>query len=72
MRLAATAAAAEQAINRNNEAVQQQIPARYYLSATIHEAQQVKALGAKFDWSRKAWYVEPGVDLAPFSRWLRS
>ncbi|WP_228895297.1 ATP-dependent helicase [Pseudoduganella aquatica] len=72
MRLAATAAAAEQAINRNSEAVQQQIPARYYLSATIHEAQQVKALGAKFDWSRKAWYVEPGVDLAPFSRWLRS
>jgi len=72
MRLAATAAAAEQAIQRNNEAVQQQKPDRYYLSATIHEAQQVKALGARFDWSRKAWYVEPGTDLAPFSRWLRT
>ena len=74
MRLGPTAAAAELAIARNNEAAQQQSqqqPERYYLSATIHEAQQVKALGAKFDWSRKAWYVEPGADLAPFSRWLR-
>jgi DNA helicase II / ATP-dependent DNA helicase PcrA len=30
----------------------------------------VKALGAKFDWHRKAWYVEPGMDLEPFRRWL--
>jgi DNA helicase-2/ATP-dependent DNA helicase PcrA len=72
MRLGAVAAAAELAIARNSEAAQQQLPDRYYLSATIHEAQQVKALGARFDWSRKAWYVEPGTDLAPFSRWLRS
>jgi DNA helicase-2/ATP-dependent DNA helicase PcrA len=75
MRLGPTAAAAELAIARNTEAAQQQSlqqPERYYLSATIHEAQQVKALGARFDWTRKAWYVEPGTDLAPFSRWLRS
>ncbi|CAN7518056.1 ATP-dependent helicase [Pseudoduganella sp. LjRoot289] len=72
MRLAPTAAAAEQAIVRNGEAVKDQAPTRYYLSATIHEAPQVKALGAKFDWTRKAWYLEPGADLAPFARWLRN
>ena len=73
MRLGPTAAAAEQAIARNkqkNEVAEQQLPERHYLSATIHEAQQVKALGAKFDWTRKAWYLEPGTDPAPFSRWL--
>ncbi|GAB2879260.1 hypothetical protein GCM10027277_55670 [Pseudoduganella ginsengisoli] len=71
LRLNAIGAAAEQAIARNEAAAQEQMPARHYLSATIHEAQQVKALGAKFDWPRKAWYVEPGMDLEPFRRWLR-
>jgi DNA helicase-2/ATP-dependent DNA helicase PcrA len=71
MRLGPTAAAAEQAIVRNEAAAKDQAPTRYYLSASIHEAQQVKALGAKFDWQRKAWYVEPGADLEPFGRWLR-
>jgi DNA helicase-2/ATP-dependent DNA helicase PcrA len=71
MRLGPTAAAAEQAIVRNEAAAKEQAPTRYYLSASIHEAQQVKALGAKFDWQRKAWYVEPGADLEPFGRWLR-
>ncbi|SFU69930.1 ATP-dependent helicase [Pseudoduganella namucuonensis] len=72
MRLAATAAGAEQAIARNEAAGAALAPTRYYLSAGIHEAQQVKALGAKFDWPRKAWYVEPGADLEPFRRWLRN
>lgn len=71
LRLAATSAAAEQAITRNEAAACGRVPTRHYLSATIHEAQQVKALGAKFDWPRKAWYVEPGMDLEPFRRWLQ-
>jgi DNA helicase-2/ATP-dependent DNA helicase PcrA len=71
LRLAATSAAAEQAITRNETAARGRMPSRHYLSATIHEAQQVKALGAKFDWPRKAWYVEPGMDLEPFRRWLQ-
>ncbi|MES2257382.1 MAG: ATP-dependent helicase [Pseudomonadota bacterium] len=72
MRLADVGAAAEQAIVRNEAASLDQAPARRYLSATIHEAQLVKSLGAKFDWSRKAWYIEPGEDLEPFGRWLRN
>lgn len=71
LRLAATAAQAEQAIAHNEAQARSQEPPRHYLSATIHEAQQVKALGAKFDWPRKAWYVEPGMDLEPFKRWLQ-
>lgn len=71
LKLAAINAAAEQAITRNEAASRESMPTRHYLSATIHEAQQVKALGAKFDWPRKAWYVEPGMDLEPFRRWLQ-
>ncbi|MRV75510.1 AAA family ATPase [Duganella sp. FT92W] len=71
LRLAANSAAADQAIARNEADARGKAPARHYLSATIHEAQQVKALGAKFDWPRKAWYVEPGMDLEPFRRWLQ-
>jgi DNA helicase-2/ATP-dependent DNA helicase PcrA len=71
MKLAAIGAAAEQAITRNETASHGKTPSRHYLSATIHEAPQVKALGAKFDWPRKAWYVEPGMDLEPFRRWLQ-
>ncbi len=41
-----------------------------YLTTTIREKDKVKALGAQFDWDRRAWYVPEGVDLAPFSAWL--
>ncbi len=71
LKLGAIGAAAELAMSRNEAAARERLPARHYLSASIHEAQQVKALGAKFDWPRKAWYVEPGMDLEPFRRWLQ-
>lgn len=70
MKLSSTAPQAEQAVARNEAARGAAMPTRIYLSASIHEAQQVKALGAKFDWPRKAWYIDPGMDKGPFARWL--
>jgi DNA helicase-2/ATP-dependent DNA helicase PcrA len=78
MRLQKSAAAADGAITRN-EASAQARPAvqaaatatRQYLNATYQEKDEVKALGAQFDISRRAWYVEAGRDLAPFSRWIK-
>jgi len=41
-----------------------------YLTAAYKDREQVKALGAKWDPTRKQWYVAPGRDLAPFAVWL--
>ena len=43
-----------------------------FLSCPFAEKDQAKALGAKFDWNRKQWYVPAGMDLQPFGRWLQS
>ena len=43
---------------------------RQYLKVPFHEKDQAKALGARFDMARKAWYVEPGVDIKAFYAWL--
>lgn len=72
MRLAKSAAAADAAITRNaGQQAARAAPARHYLSATFHERMEVKALGAEYDLTRKAWFVPAGRDLAPFKRWLR-
>jgi len=34
------------------------------------EKDQAKALGARWDATRKKWYVPSGVDIEPFSRWM--
>ena len=70
MRLAKNAAAADAAVERNR-ARPAALPGRHYLTATFHEKDQVKALGAQFDIARRAWYVESGKDLAPFAPWLK-
>ena len=44
---------------------------RIYLTASFHEKDQVKALGAQFDMARRAWYVENGRDLRPFASWIK-
>jgi len=73
MRLAKSSAAADAAIGRNQlQAVAAKpAPGRHYLSATFQEKEQVKALGAQFDITRRAWYVEAGKDLAIFAPWLK-
>ena len=73
MRLPKSAAAADAAIARNQAKALTAAapPARQYLSATYHEKDQVKALGAQFDITRRAWFVEAGKDLAPFAPWIK-
>ncbi|TFW14795.1 ATP-dependent helicase [Duganella callida] len=70
LRLTRSAAAAEAALTRNERAPVA-APSRYYLHAGFADKDQVKALGAKFDIARRAWYVENGMDLSPFSLWLK-
>lgn len=41
-----------------------------YLSVQFRERDTVKALGARFDWDTKQWFVPAGRDLAPFTSWL--
>lgn len=70
MKLASSAAAADAAVLRN-QAPPAAAPTRHYLTATFHEKEQVKALGAEYDLTRRAWFVPPGRDLQPFARWLK-
>jgi DNA helicase II / ATP-dependent DNA helicase PcrA len=70
MKLANSAAAADAALARN-ETAPAAAPTRHYLTATFHEKEQVKALGAEYDLTRRAWFVPPGRDLQPFARWLK-
>ncbi|WP_343732495.1 ATP-dependent helicase [Duganella sp.] len=74
LRLPKSSAAAEAALERNERAAAAPptvAPSRHYLTAGFHEKDAVKALGAKFDIARRAWYVESDVDLQPFGPWLK-
>ncbi len=42
---------------------------RHNLKVPFAEKDQAKKLGARWDAARKLWFVEGGLDLAPFSRW---
>jgi hypothetical protein len=42
---------------------------RHNLKVPFAEKDQAKKLGARWDAARKLWYVEVGLDVAPFSRW---
>lgn len=44
-------------------------PERRYLNVPFEEKDDVKALGAKFDWAVKKWYCT-GDDLSKFAKWL--
>jgi hypothetical protein len=41
-----------------------------YINVMIFEKDRAKALGARFDMSRKQWYVPDGIDLEQFKEWL--
>lgn len=40
-----------------------------YLTVPYTEKDAAKALGAKWDATKKKWYVPAGVDLSHFSKW---
>ncbi|MRW84647.1 AAA family ATPase [Pseudoduganella sp. FT26W] len=71
MRLPKSSAAAEGALERNQRAPAPAPASRHYLTASFHDKDEVKALGAKFDIARRAWYVESGTDLTPFLTWMK-
>ncbi|RZT10610.1 DNA helicase-2 / ATP-dependent DNA helicase PcrA [Duganella sp. CF402] len=71
LRLPKSSAAAEAALERNERAPVAAPAARHYLTAGYNDKDQVKALGAKFDIARRAWYVESDTDLKPFAPWLK-
>jgi exodeoxyribonuclease VII large subunit len=41
-----------------------------FLDVPFAQKEAAKALGARFDWASKRWFVPPGLALAAFSRWL--
>ncbi|MCC2674345.1 MAG: hypothetical protein K0R58_1292 [Ramlibacter sp.] len=43
---------------------------RINLTTPFAEKDEAKALGARWDGSRKCWYIQDVKDLAPFARWL--
>ena len=46
-------------------------PERTYLFSKFEDKEDVKRLGARFDCSKKKWYVPQGVNLQPFDKWLK-
>ena len=44
---------------------------RTYLNVPYKEKDEAKALGARWDRKEQAWYVPPGVDMAPFAKWAQ-
>ena len=43
---------------------------RHYLTCPFGQKEECKALGGRWDPERKAWYVPPGLSLAPFlAKW---
>ena len=41
-----------------------------YLEVPFSDKDKVKAMGARFDMSRKLWFVPDGIDNHPFRRWI--
>ncbi|HTD09657.1 MAG TPA: DUF5710 domain-containing protein [Solirubrobacteraceae bacterium] len=46
------------------------MPSPNYLDVPFKEKDRVKALGARWDRDRRAWFVPAGLDTAPFAQWL--
>ena len=45
---------------------------RIDLTTTFHEHKAAKALGARWDFARRVWYVIDPDDLTPFLKWIPS
>ncbi|MFZ3017315.1 MAG: ATP-dependent helicase [Gallionella sp.] len=47
------------------------VSCRTDLQVPFHSKDEAKALGAKWDGVRKVWYVDAGIDIHPFKRWIK-
>jgi len=56
--------------HQQKENQEQKAPKRAYLDVPFEEKDRAKDLGAKFDFRRKQWFVEPEKYLSPFIEWL--
>ena len=45
---------------------------RVNLHTPFAEKDEAKALGARWDPSRKCWYIQNVADLTPFQKWIKS
>ena len=66
----ADAADASRKRRREEQEASAALGARTDLICPFADKDAAKALGAKWDQAGKVWYVPPGVDLAPFQRWI--
>jgi len=67
------AASADAAMARNAAApASSSAQERIYLAVAFRDKDAVKALGAHFDLTRKAWFIPPGVDPEPFTPWRKA
>ena len=42
---------------------------KIYLNVPFEEKEEVKSLGARWDRNKRSWFIPPGVDPEPFSKW---
>jgi len=41
-----------------------------FLDCPYSEKDEVKKLGAQFDWDQKKWFIPPELEIEPFAKWL--
>lgn len=70
MNIGGTNVRANLAQARNENALKTAPASRYYLRVSYTDKDHVKALGARWDSTRKKWYVPVGMDLQPFKPWF--
>ena len=60
---------------RERQQAQQQPQAekaeRHYINVPYKEKDEAKSLGARWDRQQQSWYVPPGVETAPFTKWAQ-
>jgi Domain of unknown function (DUF5710) len=44
---------------------------RINLNTPFAEKDEAKALGARWDGTRKCWYIQNVADLSPFQKWIK-
>ncbi|KAB8050750.1 AAA family ATPase [Janthinobacterium sp. FT14W] len=70
MDISGTSARANLAQTRNENALRAAPASRNYLRASYSDKDLVKSLGARYDPTRKKWYVPVGMDPKPFEAWF--
>lgn len=44
---------------------------KFYINCPFSEKETCKALGGRWDWLAKSWYIPAGVNHSRFSKWLK-